>query len=66
VMTDLLEAAEHRTVLLLTHRDEGLELMDRVLELSEGRLHESASAPEPAPVGFELTPPEHRSVIAVR
>jgi len=71
VMTDLFEAAEHRTVLLLTHREEGLELMDRVLELRQGRLHEgplqeSAAAPQPAPLAFELTPSEHRSVIAVR
>ncbi len=71
VLTDLLEAAEHRTVLLLTHREEGLELMDRVLELRQGRLHEcrlpeNTAAPQPDPVPFELTPPEHRSVIAVR
>jgi len=30
---DVFEAAEHRTVLLITHRDEGLELVDRVFTL---------------------------------
>ncbi|WP_240670340.1 thiol reductant ABC exporter subunit CydC [Actinoplanes solisilvae] len=38
VMTDLLDAATGRTVLLLTHRPEGLDLVDRVLRLEDGRL----------------------------
>jgi thiol reductant ABC exporter CydC subunit len=33
LIRDVLEAAEHRTVLLITHRDEGLELVDRVFTL---------------------------------
>ncbi|WP_253237395.1 thiol reductant ABC exporter subunit CydC [Paractinoplanes aksuensis] len=38
VMADLLEATDGRTVLLLTHRPEGLDRVDRVLELSAGRV----------------------------
>ncbi|GID31403.1 thiol reductant ABC exporter subunit CydC [Paractinoplanes brasiliensis] len=38
VMADLLDASGGRTVLLLTHRTEGLDRVDRVLELSAGRL----------------------------
>ncbi|MDY7088404.1 MAG: ATP-binding cassette domain-containing protein [Actinomycetota bacterium] len=38
VMADLLDASGGRTVLLLTHRAEGLDRVDRVLELSAGRL----------------------------
>ena len=38
VMTDLLRSARGRTVLLLTHRTEGLDLVDEVLELRSGRL----------------------------
>jgi len=38
VMTDLLRSARGRTVLLLTHRTEGLNLVDEVLELRSGRL----------------------------
>jgi thiol reductant ABC exporter CydC subunit len=33
LIRDVLEAAEHRSVLLITHRDEGLELVDRVFTL---------------------------------
>ncbi|WP_308121337.1 thiol reductant ABC exporter subunit CydC [Paractinoplanes bogorensis] len=38
LMADLLDAADGRTVLLLTHRPEGLDRVDRILELSDGRL----------------------------
>ncbi|AGL18097.1 thiol reductant ABC exporter subunit CydC [Actinoplanes sp. N902-109] len=38
LMADLLGAAHGRTVLLLTHRTEGLDLVDDVYELREGRL----------------------------
>ena len=39
LMADLLSAASSRSVLLLTHRREGLDRMDAVLELRDGRLH---------------------------
>jgi ATP-binding cassette subfamily C protein CydCD len=38
VLADVLDAADGRTVLLLAHRDEGLDRVDRVLELVDGRL----------------------------
>jgi thiol reductant ABC exporter CydC subunit len=38
VIADLLDAASGRSVVLLTHRPEGLDLVDEVLELSRGRL----------------------------
>ncbi|XVV09434.1 ATP-binding cassette domain-containing protein [Actinoplanes sp. CA-131856] len=38
LMADLLEAGRGRTVLVLTHRTEGLELVDQVLTLENGRL----------------------------
>jgi ATP-binding cassette subfamily C protein CydCD len=38
LMGDLLGAADRRTVLLLTHRTEGLDQVDRVLTLARGRL----------------------------
>jgi ATP-binding cassette subfamily C protein CydCD len=41
---DLLDAAEGRTVLLLTHRTEGLDRVDHVLELTAGRLNALAPA----------------------
>jgi thiol reductant ABC exporter CydC subunit len=37
VMADLLAATVGRTVLLITHRDEGIEAMDTVVTLSSGR-----------------------------
>ncbi|UQU62009.1 thiol reductant ABC exporter subunit CydC [Couchioplanes caeruleus] len=37
LMTDLLGAADGRTVLLLTHRTEGLDLVDAAYELRDGR-----------------------------
>jgi ATP-binding cassette, subfamily C, bacterial CydC len=36
LMEDVLEAAAHRTVLLITHRTEGLERMDEIVELRAG------------------------------
>nr|WP_231127139.1 thiol reductant ABC exporter subunit CydD [Motilibacter aurantiacus] len=39
LLTDLLGAADGRTVLLLTHRPEGLEAADAVLRLEHGVLH---------------------------
>lgn len=39
LVADLLDAAAGRTVLLLTHRTEGLDLVDAVLGLADGRLH---------------------------
>ena len=39
VVRDLLQASPHRTVVLLTHRTEGLDLVDEVHELRSGRLH---------------------------
>jgi ATP-binding cassette subfamily C protein CydCD len=38
LMADLLGAAGHRTVLLLTHRTEGLDRVDRLLTLDRGHL----------------------------
>lgn len=37
LVADVFAAAGERTVLLITHRDEGLELVDRVLTLGHGR-----------------------------
>ncbi|GAB2565771.1 hypothetical protein Aab01nite_47080 [Paractinoplanes abujensis] len=48
VMSDLLAASGNRTVLLLTHRPEGLDRVDRVLELSGGRLGPHAGSAVPA------------------
>jgi ABC-type transport system involved in cytochrome bd biosynthesis fused ATPase/permease subunit len=38
LMEDVLAAAGDRAVLLVTHRREGLELMDEVVELADGRI----------------------------
>ncbi len=37
LMEDVLAAADDRAVLLITHRPEGLELMDDVVTLTDGR-----------------------------
>ena len=37
LVRDVLSAARDRTVLLITHRGEGLELVDRVVALDEQR-----------------------------
>jgi ABC-type multidrug transport system fused ATPase/permease subunit len=42
LMDDVLAAAEDRTVLLITHRPEGLEWMDEVVTLEGGRVVEAA------------------------
>jgi ATP-binding cassette, subfamily C, bacterial CydCD len=44
LMADLLNAADGRTVLILTHRTEGLDHVDRVLSLGSGRLSRSNPA----------------------
>ena len=38
LVADLLDTASGRTVLMLTHRDEGLDLVDRRYDLVDGRL----------------------------
>ena len=38
LVRDMLEAAEGRSVLLITHRPEGLDLVDEVATLSGGRI----------------------------
>jgi ATP-binding cassette subfamily C protein CydCD len=43
LMADLLDAASGRTVLVLAHRTEGLDLVDRVLDLTDGGLRERAA-----------------------
>lgn len=49
LIADLLDAATGRTVLLLTHRPEGLDLVDMVLELADGKLRPArARAMNPA------------------
>lgn len=51
LIADLLDASAGRTVLLLTHRPEGLDLVDMVLELADGKLRPAAArAPNPARV----------------
>jgi ATP-binding cassette subfamily C protein CydCD len=45
LITDLLDSASGRTVLMLTHRDEGLDLVDRRYRLVEGRLAAEAASP---------------------
>ena len=38
LMDDVLDAADGRTVLLITHRPEGLERMDEIVTLDRGRV----------------------------
>jgi thiol reductant ABC exporter CydC subunit len=45
---DAMTAAEGRSVLLITHRPEGLELADRVLRLERGRISELPAGAAPA------------------
>ena len=50
LVTDALGAADTHTVLLITHRPEGLELVDEVLTLRQGRLTRTpVGTPLPAP-----------------
>ena len=44
LIDDVLAAAGDRTVLLITHRPEGLDLVDEVLELSDGRIARAGAA----------------------
>jgi ATP-binding cassette subfamily C protein CydCD len=44
LMDDLLDAADGRTVLMLTHHEEGLDRVDRVLTLRDGRLSDAPLA----------------------
>jgi thiol reductant ABC exporter CydC subunit len=46
VMDDVLAAADARTVLLITHRPEGLEQMDEVLALDHGRIVRPSLGPD--------------------
>jgi ABC-type multidrug transport system fused ATPase/permease subunit len=45
LMDDVLHAAEGRTVLLITHRPEGLDAVDQTVRLSRGRSVPSRSIP---------------------
>jgi thiol reductant ABC exporter CydC subunit len=52
LVRDILDAADRRSVLLITHRPEGLDLVDEVVVLSEGRVVEAqdgrtSSSPRP-------------------
>ncbi len=51
LVSDVLEEAGDRTVLLITHRREGLDLVDEVLELRDGRLARGTPSAVPAPRG---------------
>jgi ABC-type transport system involved in cytochrome bd biosynthesis fused ATPase/permease subunit len=43
-MDDVLDAAEGRSVLLITHRPEGLERMDEIVVLDDGRIADASHA----------------------
>jgi ABC-type transport system involved in cytochrome bd biosynthesis fused ATPase/permease subunit len=45
LIADALRAADSRSVLLITHRPEGLDLVDRVITLSRGRIVSVGAAP---------------------
>ena len=45
LIADILTAADDRSVLLITHRQEGLELVDEIVVLAEGRTVPSAEPP---------------------
>jgi ATP-binding cassette subfamily C protein CydC len=45
LIADALRAADSRSVLLITHRPEGLDLVDRVITLSRGRIVSVEAAP---------------------
>ena len=53
LIADLLDSASGRTVLMLTHRDEGLALVDRRYCLVDGRLVAADYAPLRAPMDFD-------------
>jgi thiol reductant ABC exporter CydC subunit len=48
LMDDVLEAAAGRTVLLITHRPEGLDRMDEIVSLAAGRTGDHPGGPAPA------------------
>lgn len=61
VAADLLDAATGRSVLLLTHRTEGLDLVDEVLTLTDGRLQPGGRrCPEPAHASQDRPPRPRR------
>ena len=47
LLRDVFAAADGRSVLLVTHRDEGLDLVDQVVTLAAGRVVASRSGPSP-------------------
>jgi len=55
LVTDLLDSASGRTVLMLTHRDEGLDLVDRRYCLVDGRLA-ADHASRPTHLDFDSPP----------
>ena len=52
LIDDALRAADTRSVLLITHRPEGLDLVDRVVTLSRGRIV-SVTAPAGETAGVD-------------
>ena len=52
LVADLLDTASDRAVLMLTHRDEGLDLVDRRYCLVDGRLVASRDTPLPRYLGL--------------
>jgi ATP-binding cassette, subfamily C, bacterial CydC len=46
LMSDLVQAAGDRSLLLITHRLEGLEAMDEILVMEEGRIEERGAHAE--------------------
>ena len=52
LMRDVFEAAGEQSILLITHRPEGLDLVDEVIELADGRIVTQLGAVTPA-VGDE-------------
>ena len=56
LVADLLDTASDRAVLMLTHRDEGLDLVDRRYCLVDGRLVASRDAPLPGYLGLAAPP----------
>jgi thiol reductant ABC exporter CydC subunit len=62
LVADLLDTASDRAVLMLTHRDEGLDLVDRRYCLVDGRLVASRDTPLPGYLGL-AAPSELAEVI---
>ncbi|TFJ95087.1 UDP diphosphate synthase [Platysternon megacephalum] len=57
VLADVREAAYGRTVVIVSHRTEGLEHADRVLELIHGELEEDPVEETPEGAGFAADEP---------